>query len=438
MLMALLILGTIATLALIALERDRVWTGLQTVILVLTGGVLIAPLRNALQGIIGPLARFMRAALEYGDAGNASTDSGGSAVVPAPNVDRQTDGSRSEQNGEANRPEPPSTVAAIAPHANHHLNRILAALVLAAITVVLGTFDYEFIHLTFSALWGLPAASDVSVGRTVLTSLALMASLVLWGLIALELGGYTHFMHEFPGALRRTLKYMTIAAFVLGISSALVMGIWRARAMQDVPIEALPAAAVISGSGVIVAEAEPMITLTEDTAGFDSFAPMYLSAAIPVLVLVSSAVSFTGVLWLAKYVAILGLWLCLIPLAVLHFWILPTLDNAIAHLLQAVESLVDILASVGRTLVDTVSPPLRSIRIAIHRRIDKWAGVASDPIAATSAVRPTMPSASSAGPAPESSTSWATSAPATAPSAADTTSQERGESAPAHDLNWEF
>lgn len=437
MMIALLILGTLVILTLVALERDRVWTTLQAVILVLTGGVLIAPLRAALAAIIGPLARFIRAALDYGDSGVATaatgpidaTDSG-----PNPRAEAKT---REPVDGE-HRQEAPDAAAAASPRANYHLNRVLAALVLVAITGVLGTFDYEFLHLTFAVLWGLPAAPEVSASRTVLTSLALMASLVLWGTIALELGGYTHFMREFPTTLRRALKYMTIAAFVVGVSSALVMGIWRARAVQDLPADSPVALATVSSSGVIVADAERLVIQDEPATGFDALAPVYLSAAIPVLVLVSSMVSFTGVMWLAKYLAILGLWICLVPLAVLHFWVLPTLDNALAHVLHAVEGAVDLVASVGRKVVDTVWPPLRSIRAAFHRRIDEWAGIPFGSAAATGAADPVAAAATSAGRAQRNVTPPPVGAPSGGSSTGEPAAADPRDSGAARDLNWDF
>lgn len=427
--MIVLILGTLLVLALVALQRDRVWSVLQTIILILTGGVLIAPLRNALQGVIGPLGRFMRAALDYGDAGSSVE---GSQMPPAaPTSGVQTEPATPTSAGnQTSEPTPTAASPAPTPRPTHHLNRILAAVVLTAITVVLGVFDYEFIHLTFAALWGLPAAESVSAGRTVLTSLALMASLLLWGLIALELGGYTHFMRDFPTSLRRVLKYMTIAAFVVGLSSALMMGIWRARAMEDAPIEPAPMTATIADSGVISAESEPTAILVEETTGLDSFAPIYLSAAIPVLVLVSSAVSFTGVLWLAKYIAILGLWICLVPLAVIYFWILPTWDNAIAHLLQGVETVVDVLAWVGKSIVDTLGPPLRAMRVAIHRKIGDWTGVATAAEGETSAPSSSAPDQASRAPSD--------GRPGSERGTTEHTSAHRTEAGPARDLNWDF
>lgn len=419
--MTLLIVVVLLVLMIVALERDRVRDGVRALLLLVTGGVLIAPMREALAGVIAPLARFIRSALEYGD----------SVSAPSPQVEtRSTAAAPQETTGgesaQTTTPVPGLSVATPVgptPTGNYHLHRVLADLVLTALTVVFVWFDYEFIGLTFEALFGFRAAPATGVGQTMLTSLALMASMVLWGLIGLEAYGYTHFMREFPAGLRRRLKAMTLAALVIGLSSTVVMGMWRARAMDDGPLEFLDAP-VATSTGVIAADAAPGLLLLDEPSGFDAFAPMYLSAAIPSLVLVSSAISFTGVLSLAKYIALFGLGLAWLSLAVLYFWVLPTFDNALAHLVHGAETLIDLVASIGQRIVDTVSPPFEAMRAATHRKVHTWTG-GSTPVAATAAA---PAAATAANPA-------ATATDRRDPVEGTETTQD---AQPARDLNWQF
>jgi hypothetical protein len=362
----LTVLAVIGVALIITLERDRLREVARVALLVVTGGVLIAPLRDVLERGVARMRVFLAGQLAHGEPAEAAAGIAATAATVAA-ADRAEADARAANNQ-----------APRASHGRYHVTRIIIAFVLTGILAAVIAFEWTFGLYTLPGLLGTPVDGGLPKGLTWIATIALLACAILWGLILLEAVGYTHFMPEFNERAKPVFRTLAIVALSLVLTVAVTMGVWRARQVAQ-PVDVAPASslqaddaggAVIETDGNAGSLSSPAGDLPAD--GLDTTARVVVGGVLPALVMVSGAVAFTGLIWLAKYVAVALLGTVLMALGLLLL-VIRIFDNLVAHLILAVQHLIDWIAALGQRVVDTIWPPIESLRDAVHRKIAAWA-----------------------------------------------------------------
>lgn len=352
---ALLIILGFAVAAAVTFETERVKRLWNFTIMLVTGAVVLQPLQQLLAGVVGPTSRFLAAQLAHGEN------------VPAPTAQGSAAGA----------------VAAL--NYRFHLGRVIFAVVGTAATIVFVLFELQFSRMTLPAI-GITEPESMSTGGLVwLSAGALMATMIVWGIVFLEAFGYTTFMPEVSVALNRILKPLSIAALSLGLAITSLMGVWRASermAMGETSVvlsvpDGIPedGAKVEEGEGV--AEID-LSSLSAPPTRFDAFTRRFVGGGLPGLVLLTSFISFTGALLLAKYIIVGVGAIVLAPFAVLLVFALPFLDRLVTASLNGGLEAIDALGALGRRILLPILGPLGDLAEASHirlrQRLEQWVG----------------------------------------------------------------
>jgi hypothetical protein len=370
MMLTLIIIGTLAAIF-VARENQRISEALSELVM-----FLVRPLGVVMSWVAQAIARlvaFIRAQLEE-------------EGPPAPAQPTPQEAPPNQASAAA--------VAPVPPVHRHHLSRFIGALLLTALTVLFGAAELYLNKLRIEALLGLSRSSQSAPPASVdlLSAGAMLAVSLFWGLMLIDLYRGTHlFPSQFLGSMRKPLLILAWTCLGWSLATFAVLGVWGGLQVSQ-PVTAssasLPAAGGSlqtggSGPGSDVLESPGVTTVPSNPLEqneFDRFAAIFFGASLPMLVGISLAVSFCGVIYLMRYLGVGVLALLLVPLAVL---LLPLriLEQVFLTVIGFCNRLLELIASLGRSILNTIGPPLKEVRNNLHRRVSRAlsAGEAQNP-----------------------------------------------------------
>jgi hypothetical protein len=411
--------------AFVAMERERVSSALTEVVMFLVRplGVLMTWVGGAVTAVV----QFIRAQLQEEDTGEAATGQNQAAVSEVAPTAAQHPGAPLMPAPDVYR---------------RHLSRFIGAVLLTVLTVLFGAAEVYLVKLSLAAMLGLPSADDAQFPSAIdwITAAAMLAVTIFWGMVLIDLHGGTRLLPEqFLARFRKPLLVMAWSAVGLSLAAMMVLAVWRGQQVAT-PVAAAPTQAAATGAIEIPsasggasmpatsAAAHAPSAVVNDTGaekagdGFSRFATIFFPAALAALTALSMLVSFTGVVYLLRYLAVLALAVLMVPL-LLVLLPLRILEQLLATLIGFKDRAVELVARVGQATLNTVGPPWRDLRSFLQQRVHQALSGESESTAEI--VRATAPSSAGAlalGPtpsphtvAPEPSTDPQPAAPAMQP-----------------------
>lgn len=379
----LIIVGCVLAAVFIARENQRVSEAFTELVM-----FLVRPLGVVMNWVAQAIARlvaFIRAQFEEEDE-------------PAPVQPAVPEGEAGQ--GVAATPAPPPSAH------RRHLSRFIGALVLTALTILFGVGELYLAKMSIEPLLGLPSNSQSAPPTTVdwLSAGAMLAVSLFWGLVLIDLHRGTHLLPpQFLNRMRKPLLMLAWSCIGLSLAAFAVLGIWRGLEVSK-PVMAATSPAVFTSGSLQVGGAAASTAMmgapavapapgdSAEPQWFDRFAPIFFGTSLTVLVGTSLVISFAGVIYLMRYLGVAVLALVLVPFAAV---LLPLriLEQVFLTVVGFANRVLELIASVGHSILNTVGPPLADLRNYAHRRVRNGlsGGEVSDPPAGTRGVAATEP-----------------------------------------------
>src|ERR1017187_2064758 len=244
------------------------------------------------------------------------------------------------------------------------VHRLIGAVLFTVLTAVFVASDIYLAKLTIGPMLGFPGSQDDKMPASLdwMAAGAMMAISLFWGLVLIDLYRGTKLLPDaLTTGMRRPLLWSAWMCLLLSLVSFGVLGIWRGLEISRPVLAAAPVGTELSG-----APDQSAVAPANSGEGFDKFAPVFFGASLTVLTGASLAVAFTGVILLLRYLGMLSLIVLSLPLVIL---LLPlrVLEQVIATINGLLSHALEIVAGVGRSVVNAIGPPIKDVRDAAHQ-----------------------------------------------------------------------
>lgn len=369
---ALFIIVFLAAAAFVSLAHDQVLSAMQEFLMLLIRplGILLTWISSALQALV----RFIRA--QHHEESGRDT----------PSTVRLADSMEPDGNSDAH--DQTHSVAAglgeLRPITSpHDLSKFIGAVVFTALTALFGAAEYYLARMALAAMMGIPSDVNPAFSPDVFSAVAMLAVSAFWGLILIDVYRGTHLLPElFLLKFRKPLKLMAWSAIVCSLAALMVLAAWRGiQVAKPVRAASLPMAEqtlTINGTTptaptASVSPQSESLLMDDGSSGFSAFAIIFFPAALAGLVGLSMVLSFTGVIYLLRYVGLLVLALAAIPLIGL---LLPLrlFEQVLLTLSRLAAILVGLIARFGTGTINTFGPPLSQFRAWAHTKVGSALG----------------------------------------------------------------
>lgn len=243
---------------------------------------------------------------------------------------------------------------------------IIGAFFYTACFAIFGYSEFNLMSLTLEAM-GIETGSVIlPFGAGVMTVIALMASMIFYGSLLIDLVGMSKIapwrerLSEFH---LKVLKIITVVMLIVSLIVAVLCGLWRGMSLAHEDYN-LPAsgqiASLTSGSGITDSGNANQMFSTEMLPEGQSAGTTLtiINVAIPTLFLIGGALSGYGLVMLIKYVALGLAFVLLMPVGAILI-IVSYLNRLLELIYGAVIAFVNLLAAIGRWLLSLINytPP---------------------------------------------------------------------------------
>jgi len=261
------------------------------------------------------------------------------------------------------------------------LNVVLVSLCCTLCTVVFFQVDKEYLGLTLPALGVTPPvastvvetddapleSADAAESRSVesgpnapastdsdwiteLSSYSFILVVVVWGFIWGEAWGLAHILPPSSRGVMWFWRVSSSVALVIVLGLMIAMGAWRVD--QLIAPQATPAN-VTPGERDERAVVEPGVVANPVDGGRASredrshALARFVGSVLPLSVVITTAVTVTGVLYLARFVVLAALIAVLTLPAILYLFVIPALKNVSDYVVSIGHQIIDLVAGGG-------------------------------------------------------------------------------------------